>query len=306
MAVFSNAIYLYSDYDKLLWLATEKGPMHRRGIQIPGALPRIAANSSFSVQGQHLLLGTDIEVDMSLASPWESPRLDLERVIPLGELPRRLQDVLSLFGDYPPPKGFGWIISEVTNITLGNRWPANFPDHSPVQNYAEPALKEIVHAFIANDFPRILRISKDLIGLGAGLTPSGDDFIGGLLFSSFFLQEIYSQYQGFTLSDVESFVKNSRNRTNLISYIMLKDLASGHTFDTLHRFINAICTDQHLDQVHDLGLELVRIGHSSGWDLLTGVWTGIVLSTSSRAALPCSVSNHVSPTLKQEIGNYGY
>ena len=146
-----------------------------------------------------------------------------------------------------------------------------------------------------------------MIGLGEGLTPSGDDFIGGLLFSNFVLRETYTQYQGFTRSDVASFVLDSRNRTNLISYAMLEDLASGHTFDTLHRFINALLTDQHLENAHNLALELVRIGHSTGWDLLTGVWTTICFGTSSSSAPSRGrAGTHVLPTITQENGNYGY
>jgi len=289
LAVFSNAVYLDSVYDELLWLVTENFPMHRRGIQIPGALPRVPADSTFSVRGQHLILGTDIDLDLSLASIWVSPRPNLDKLLPFEELPDRFRTVSCLFDGYPSPTGFGWILSEITKITIGNSMQAALRDYSPSLKYTWPALNEIFLACIANDFPRILRTAEDLIGLGEGLTPSGDDFIGGLLFSSFTMQEIYSQYQGFTLLDVELFVDNSRNQTNLISYTMLKDLATGHASDTLHHFINAVLTDQPLESIHYLGLEMVRIGHSTGWDLLTGVWTGMLLSICSQAAFSCSV-----------------
>ena len=294
LAIFSNAIYLNSIYGELMWLVTDNIPMHRRGIQVPGALPRVAADSSFSVRGQHLLLGPDIDLDLSPTSIWVSPRPNLDKLLPFEDLPDRLWAITCLFDDFPTPTGFGCILSEITKIALGNPLPAALPDYGLALKYSWPALNEIVQACIVNDFPRILRIAKDLIGLGEGLTPSGDDFIGGLLFSRFTLQEIYTQYQGFTLSDVKLFLDNSRNRTNLISYTMLKDLAAGHASDTLHRFINAILTDQHLKSTEYFGLELVRIGHSTGWDLLTGVWTGLLLSLGFRAALSCSLHDSTS------------
>ena len=289
LAVFSNAVYLDSIYDELLWLVTEKLPMHRRGIQIPGALPRVATDSSFSVRGQHLLLGANIDLDMNPASIWVSPCPNLDKVLPFEELPDRLWAVSNLFDGYPSPKGFGWILSEITKIRLGNPLLAALPNYGPALKHKWTALNEIVLACIANDFPKILRIAEALIGLGEGLTPSGDDFIGGLLFSGLVLREIYPQYQGFTPSDVELFVDNSRGHTNLISYTILKDLAAGHASDTLHRFVNAVLTDQHLESTYYLGLELIRIGHSTGWDMLTGVWTGMLLSICSRAAHSCSV-----------------
>jgi AraC-like DNA-binding protein len=283
LAVFSNAVYLNNSYDEISWLVTEKIPMHRRGIQIPGALPRVAVNSSFNVRGEHLLLGTDIDLDMSRATIWESPSPNLDKVLPFEELPGRWRDVSSLFDGYPSPKGFGLLLAEIMKLEPGSLMPAAILDYSPALKSARSALNEMLVASIAMDFPRILRISKDLIGLGEGLTPSGDDFIGGLLFSSFVLQEIYAQYQGFAPSEVELLVDHSRNQTNLISHSILKDLAAGCGFDTLHRFINAVLTDQDLESTYYLGLELIRIGHSTGWDSLTGVWTGMFLSICSRA-----------------------
>ncbi len=289
LAIFSNAIYLNSTCGELLWLMTDNIPMHRRGIQVPGGLPRVPADSSFSVRGQHLLLEPDIDLDLSPASIWESPRPNLDKLLPFEDLPDHLSAITRLFDDFPSPTGFGWILSEITRIATGSPLPAALPDFGRALKYTWPTLNEIIQACLANDFPRILKTAEDLIGLGEGLTPSGDDFIGGLLFSSYKLQEIYTQFQGFTRSDVELFLENSRNRTNLISYTMLKDLAAGHAFDTLHRFFNAILTDQNLENVHSFGLELVRIGHSTGWDLLTGVWTGMLLSIGSRAALSNSM-----------------
>ena len=284
LAVFSNAVYLNSTRDELSWLVTEKIPMHRRGIQIPGALPRVTANSSFIVRGEHLLLGTDIDLDISQATMWESPGPILDKILPFMDLPGRWRNVSSLFDGYPAPKGFGLLLAEITKLEPGSSMPAESPDYGLALKRARLSLNEMLIASIAKDFSRVLMISKDLIGLGEGLTPSGDDFIGGMLFSSSVMQEIYSQYQGFTQSEVESLIDNSRNRTNLISYSMLKDHAAGHGSDTLHRFINNVLTDQHLESTYYLGLELIRIGHSTGWDILTGVWTGMLLSLCSGAA----------------------
>jgi hypothetical protein len=90
LAIFSNAIYLNSIYDELLWLVTENIPMHRRSIQSPGDLPRVTENSSFSVKGQHLITETDIDLDFSQASMWVSPRPNLDKILPFEDLPDRL------------------------------------------------------------------------------------------------------------------------------------------------------------------------------------------------------------------------
>ena len=290
LAAFSEAIYLEGLYDNLLWLINDKIPMHRRAIQIHGDLPKVARDSTFSVNGQRLVLGPDIDLDLVPASIWISPRPNLGQLPPFEDLADRLAIITRLIDDFPPPTGFGRLLLEDTKIGFSRRIPFESLNDGLALKHARPALDEIVSASITNNFTRILCISTDLIGLGEGLTPSGDDFIGGLLFSSFVLQDIYPQYKGFSTSDVTSFVLNSRNRTNLISYILLKDLASGHTFDTLHRFVNAILSDQHLEDAQYLGLALIRIGHSTGWDLLAGVWMSILLAVCSRSAPSIGVS----------------
>ena len=287
--MFSNAVYLETIYDQVMWLVTENIPMHRRAIQIPGGLPRVLVDSSFSVRERHLLLGYDIDFDLSTASKWVLPRPNLDQILPMERLQDRLRTVSSLFDDFPTPKGFGKFLLEIERIASGNPFPVAFTDYGPALKYAWPMLDEIVRACMVNDCPQILKIAEDLIGLGEGLTPSGDDFIGGLLFANFMLQQIYPQYQGISLSDVELSLDNSKNQTNLISYTILEDLAAGHAAEVLHHFINAVLTNTHLESIYYLGLELVRIGHSTGWDLLSGVWTGMLLSIGSQAALSCSV-----------------
>lgn len=294
LAVFSNVVYLNNTYNELSWLAAESIPMHTRCIQIHGAIPRALADSSIVVRGQHLILGKDIEIDLNPAPKWVPPRPNLDKILPLEHLPDRLRAITYMFDSYPAPTGFGWILPELTRNATGSPLAAPLPEYGLALQYAWPTLKEIVQACKVNDCPQILRIAENLIGLGEGLTPSGDDFTGGLLFTDYTLQEIYPEYQGLAPSDVELFLANSRNQTNLISYTMLKDLAEGNASETLHHFINSILTDQNLNYVLSAGLELVRIGHSTGWDLLTGLWMGMLLSIRSRAVVTSSVPAYIS------------
>lgn len=288
LARFSNAVYLQSNCGELIWLVTGNVPMHRRGMQIHPALPKIAADSPFIVSGQHLLLGSGISLDLSTVSVWLAPRPHPGKCLLFEDLPDRLWDIADIFVDFPSPKGFGRMLPEITSNARSNLLPDAVADYGLVLKRARPALNEIVMASIAQDFPRILLTAEKLIGLGEGLTPSGDDFIGGLLFTSLTIQETYRQYQGFAAPDVALFLESSIPRTNLISATMLKELAAGHAPGTLLRLIKAILTDNQLESTHHLGLELVQLGNSTGWDLLTGVWMGMLLSLSPRAALSSS------------------
>lgn len=292
MAKCSNVVYLSSISDDLFWLVTGNIPMHRRAIQISGAIPGVSSDSQFSIWERNLVIGHNIDLDLSHASWWLPPQPNLENILPFEELPDRLRAITGLLDEFPKPTGFGVILLEIVKIAMSNSHLATIPKPGLTGRHARPAINKMVEACIANNFPRILKTAEDLVGLGEGLTPSGDDFIGGLLFANYTLQKIYDKFQGISLPDVELFLDHSKNRTNLISFTLLKDLARGSTFETLHRFINNILADQHLEDVKSIGLDLVRIGHSTGWDLLTGLWTGMLLSPGSKEALTKKVRLH--------------
>ena len=306
LASISNAVYLVSNSDEVLWLVTDNIPMHPRAIQISGALPSVGTDTPFSVRGQHLNLRFGIDIDLRPALVWTIPRPHPDKIIPFEELHDRIRRVFCVCTGYPSPKGFGWILSEISRIESANFTPITSPEIGLAPNYARPILIEIVQACMANDLPRVLRMAEHLVGLGEGLTPSGDDFIGGLLYADFRLQEIYPQYQCFTPFDLDLFLENSRDRTNKISYTILNDLATGIAFDTLHRFMDNLLTDKPLSDVYSLGLEMVGTGHSTGWDLLAGLCTGMLLNLGSKSARSNDIYDYKSNRTWHRKVSYGY
>jgi hypothetical protein len=61
----------------------------------------------------------------------------------------------------------------------------------------------------------------------------------------------------------------ARQRTHPISAVLLSDLLAGEGHEPLHALASALATDAASAAVDAVG-RLVRIGHSSGWDLLAG------------------------------------
>jgi hypothetical protein len=73
------------------------------------------------------------------------------------------------------------------------------------------------------------------------------------------------------------FLEKSKSRTNNISYTLFKDLANGHASETHNKFIHKLFIGQDLETMNLLGSELIQIGHSTGWDILAGILTGMLL-----------------------------
>ena len=105
--------------------------------------------------------------------------------------------------------------------------------------------------------------AKRLIGLGPGLTPSGDDFLGGLLIA---MHAIGEQDRARHLW--AAIGTDARAATNPISFAFLEAAAGGLGSASLHAAVAAImsggCPAFSVAR-------LSRFGHSSGWDALAGV-----------------------------------
>lgn len=58
-------------------------------------------------------------------------------------------------------------------------------------NVAIDSKAEIVHACRDRDWTWVIKVGQELVGLDSGLTPAGDDFLGGLLFVAYHLNVLY-------------------------------------------------------------------------------------------------------------------
>ena len=143
----------------------------------------------------------------------------------------------------------------------------------PVLRFAYPFVLDMARACLDRQPLRISKNADALIGLGAGLTPSGDDFLGGLLFAVAILQDTYPDlnFMNFSIP-----LEEYHSRTHLISFTLLKDLAGGQAVAPLHNIVNGLLTGASLESIYPFSSQLTSIGHSTGWDLLTGLLTGLL------------------------------
>ena len=101
-----------------------------------------------------------------------------------------------------------------------------------------------------------------LLGLGPGLTPSGDDALGGALLALHLLRE---DERRAILG--QTILRHSR-ATHAISRAHLRAAASGLAAEPLHEVLCRLLEGELCMEEPLRGLN--RMGHSSGWDALTG------------------------------------
>jgi hypothetical protein len=101
-------------------------------------------------------------------------------------------------------------------------------------------------------------------GLGIGLTPSGDDFLTGLLATWQYYDEahLYEKVE----SHIAEWLQKLKGRTTTVSYFMLKQCLEGQVNEALLDVLENLDNNpiSHLQR-------LVEIGSTSGTDMLIGV-----------------------------------
>lgn len=141
--------------------------------------------------------------------------------------------------------------------------PLLFGIDTPLARAAQPAAEHIADVIFRKTAPAQARIAP-LLGLGPGLTPSGDDYLGGVLIA---LRTLGREDDADRIwSVIEPIVAAA---TNDISRAHLAAAAEGFGSAPLHVLLNAIIDGQS-EWLADFAAAVIRIGHTSGWDALTG------------------------------------
>jgi hypothetical protein len=227
----------------LLWMGRADSPRHPRAALTNAALP--APNSSLTL-------------DFAGLEPWRPRQAAARDAISLRRGALGLLDALGrreVTGTRPVGLG-----------VLLEGQPLPFP-----LARAADAVRVMADACQRDDASAAFAAGDRLLGLGPGLTPSGDDFVGGVLFARHMLQPADPGWSG----AAAELVERARTRTHPVSAALLTDLARGEGHEPLHDVVDALAHGDALDRASRPVAQLARLGHSSGWDLLTGVLVGL-------------------------------
>ncbi len=120
-----------------------------------------------------------------------------------------------------------------------------------------------------------------LIGLGSGLTPSGDDFLAGVagIFHNFLrFNDAENKIQTITKILDQSIISALENsKTNLISAALLTAALHGWFAEKVSNFLLVLGDKKSSDSQKKTAMEQVlSIGHSSGSDMLAGICVAFV------------------------------
>ena len=150
--------------------------------------------------------------------------------------------------------------------------------HDPVGilDKARPMLADLVSALEAGDRSLAAKVATRLIGLGPGLTPSGDDVLVGIEAALHALARPSAGFLAPALGDVDE-------RTTALAATLLRHAAAGEFAERLHILLAALLgsDDESIPAAID---RAVAWGATSGSDCLLGVLIGLDVGAGVRGA----------------------
>jgi len=225
----------------LIWLGTVGAALHGRAIVTAGPWPDVTPGETVELDGRGARVWRPCTVAFTLAT---------------DELRSSARALMAALASLAPPPGFGALV-------------AGGPLAFPLERATVPA-RALAEACTADDAEAAAMAAVELVGLGPGLTPAGDDFVGGAFFARARLGAGAGESTTRWAQAAAAVVDAARERTHPISLTLLMDLVSGHGHAPLHELTNALGTRAPLAQTLDTARRVTRIGHSSGWDMLAG------------------------------------
>lgn len=135
----------------------------------------------------------------------------------------------------------------------------------PITNYKIP--NSLSSSLALADLPSSITAAKQLAGLGAGLTPSGDDFIMGSLYAVWLAHP--SEVAG---ALAQAIVDVAAPLTTSLSAAWLNAAGRGQAGVLWHEFFEAL-TSAKVMRIQPAIERILAVGETSGADALTGFYS---------------------------------
>lgn len=149
----------------------------------------------------------------------------------------------------------------------------------PMPAMLDAPVSRLMCAFGSRDGPAVEAAAHQLVGLGPGLTPSGDDIVCGALTSCHALAA-WDDHVATVGAALATVAVQGRSRTSFVSAVLLSHAARGEVIPEVDTLLTALETGAELRGPLS---ELVAVGHHSGSDLARGAMLGLLTGQSSIA-----------------------
>jgi hypothetical protein len=216
----------------------------------------LAVNDKVTVKNQTLTIGNKLAISIDKADTWESviPTYP-DNVDILTRNVKWMKDYINIYG-----KGGG----------MKRRIVAQSLFEAEMSRMLDLRKNLLLDNIVKNHVSLAIPHAVSLIGLGPGLTPSGDDFLTGI-FTVFNMKNSPFYAQRSFCKDV---LMNAKTLTNDISYMAMKKASIGKVRESIICLIDSLIAGNEEDLILSLN-KVLSIGSSSGTDISLGLVCGL-------------------------------
>ncbi len=269
--VYRHCFYCLGDNDEVICIgdtSIDRGPFtiicSGRAVTAAAAL---AGNRDIPSQNGAILLDDGIVIDTTGSKLWLA---DFNGCAGSWIVPDKALSILvETAADRAPLQSLGILVP-----ALCDRAPGDDKESAATAALHQRLLQiiNVVRREDAFDDPeRLASLLNPLIGLGYGLTPSGDDFCAGCVLS---LVAVGKPEQATVLAT--RLFETAQHRTTVISLAFYRALAASWLSESQARLLGCFATQQ-MSDLGDALRSVCRHGATSGWDMLAGFTFGIDL-----------------------------
>ena len=278
IAVFPFCIYVKSTTGKIVCIvdkALDNGPGRVRMDFLTPHRLRVEDGDRVTSRGKDVYLGDSAIARNNQATIWSPPSINSLGV--RDGILGTMRWLLKQLEKDIPTGGLSSVLISTEDIATGSA--PNQHGCDTVVSLGIPAIRDLALGWSAADRYTISKGVAQLIGLGPGLTPSGDDLLSGVLVALKQIQKIDPKFVGNLATEMlaSEVARYAPGGTNVISGAMLFHAIKGNSICSVHCLLMDLFNSTSSIRTTKFAKDVVAIGHTSGWDTLAGLFLGLHL-----------------------------
>ncbi|MBW2094523.1 MAG: DUF2877 domain-containing protein [Deltaproteobacteria bacterium] len=298
LGVYRNSCNVKFDEATIVNFGNEQVPLTPKSVRIPGGMlaagifPNIRAGDPVHAWGEFFLIPrAGVLVSCGRAAVYCAKPA---QGCPPGEMSQIRKNLVEALSSTPGARGIGtkesasplsgYFLSRLGFLLQGDGVPAEPREgrthHGGLQARVRDSLRRRADDLLCSlrgvDWEKVRPAVKGLLGLGPGLTPSGDDFLAGLISAGVALSGHVEGIGDVVRGAVRIIGEESRRGTSCVSVSMLEDAADGDMSEHAGAFLDSALRSRDANLVCRSARRLFSVGASSGVDLANGLATGIL------------------------------
>ncbi len=274
-SVFRKAVNITLD-DTMLALLSNELPRMPNSLRLPSVvaeelLPQLRPGMEVWIGNERLLIPTrNFSLHLPEMPAWE-PRPDIAAYHWRRETVAQHVRLLARYlADQPQQGGLAPLIGPLLQGRL------QLAQETPLSRMALPKLQMLALASWRQDIAGVEEATRGLAGLGPGLTPSGDDALGGFTSIMALFSPQLSADGASRKHIARTIATVARPRTTALSAVLLAHAACGEVAEQLSSLLLTLSLPAEASEVVlNAADRVLAFGASSGGDTLLGILLGL-------------------------------